>query len=238
MKKLLTLVLAFLLSGCAAIAPVPPTPTAAPTSVPPTPQVVVATVLVTVVPTQEPTQPPTETPAPTQTPQVIVVTATGGAAAPTQAQSNPSTSSSSGATATATLPSDAGGLSKAGAVEFSNLTRSGSYFNLRCPPQDITFGVSTSDLNVVEVDMWYRMEDLTTQPVTISQWENLGKMTSDGHGNYTMNVNTLQNLSPDLRASARAWFDYEFISVAKDGNSLMETPGKISQQVYYLKDCP
>ena len=229
MKKFLTLTLAFLLAGCAAIAPVPPT--AAPTSVPPTPQVVLATVVVTVVPTQEPTQVPTETPAPTQTPQVVVVTATGGAA-----PSNPSTGGA-GATATATLPSDAGGLSKAGEVLFANLTRSGSYFNLRCSPQDITFGVSTSNLSVVEVDMWYRMEDLTTQPVTISEWKNLGKMTGDGHGNYTLDVNTLQQLSPDLRASARAWFDYEFVGIAKDGNSVGNS-GKISQQVYYLKDCP
>ncbi len=232
MKRLLTLTLAFLLAGCAAIAPVPPT--AAPTSVPPTAQVVVATVLVTVVPTQEPTQVPSETPAPTQTPQVVVITATGGA--PTQAPSTPSAGGASG-TATATLPSDAGGLSKSGQVLFTNLTRSGSYFNLRCSPQDITFGVSTSNSAVVEVDFYYRMEDLTTQPITYSDWKNLGKMTGDKSGNYTIDVNTLQNLSPDLRASAKAWFDYEFVAIAKDGNSVGNS-GKISQQVLYLKDCP
>ncbi len=235
MKKLLTLTLAFLLAGCAAIAPVPPT--AAPTSVPPTPAVIIATVLVPAPATQAPAQAPTEVP-PTQTPQVIVVTATqAAAAAPTQAPSNPSTGGGAAATATATLPSNAGGLSKAGDVLFTNLTRSGSYFNLRCSPQDITFGVSTSNGAVVEVDLYYRMEDLTTQPVTTSDWKNLGKMTGDKNGNYTIDVNTVQNLSPDLRASAKAWFDYQFIAIAKDGNSVGNS-GIIAKQVLYLKDCP
>jgi len=230
MKKILILALALVLSGCGALTPV--TPTSAP---PPTAQVIVATVLVPVVATQPPSPVPTDTAVPpTPTPQVVVVTAT---SANTVAAPAATATSSGPATATATLPSDAGGLSKAGVVLFSNLTRSGSYFNLRCPPQDLTFGVSTSDPSVVEVDMWYHMEDLTTQPVTISSLENLGKMTGDGHGNYTIDVNTLQQLSSDLRASAKAWFDYQFVGIAKDGNRVGSS-GVISQQVLYLKDCP
>ena len=227
MKKILILALALVLSGCGALTPV--TPTAAP---PPTAQVVIATVLVPVVATQPPTSVPTDTAIPpTPTPQVVVVTATSAntAAAPTATSSGP-------ATATATLPSDAGGLSKAGVVLFTNLTRSGSYFNYRCPPQDITFGVSTSSVYVTEVDLFYRMEDLTTQPPTISAWKGLGKMNGDKNGNYTLDVNTLQ-LSPDLRTSAKSWFDYQFVGIAKDGNSVGNS-GKISQQVLYLKDCP
>ena len=119
---------------------------------------------------------------------------------------------------------------------FSNLTRSGSYFNFRCPPQDLTFNVTTTNLYVVEVDMFYRMEDLTTQPPTISAWKGLGKMDGDKKGNYTITVNT-QQLSPDLRSNAKSWFDYQFVGIAKDGNSVGNS-GKISQQVYYLKDCP
>ncbi len=227
MKKILILALALVLSGCGALTPV--TPTAAP---PPTAQVIIATVLVPVVATQPSTSVPTDTPIPpTPTPQVVVVTATSAntPAAPTATSSGP-------ATATATLPSDAGGLSKAGVVLFTNLTRSGSYFNFRCPPQDITFGVSTSSVYVTEVDLFYRMEDLTTQPPTISAWKGLGKMTGDKNGNYTLDVNTLQ-LSPDLRTSAKSWFDYQFVGIAKDGNSVGNS-GKISQQVLYLKDCP
>ena len=119
---------------------------------------------------------------------------------------------------------------------FSNLTRSGSYFNFRCPPQELTFNVTTTNLYVVEVDMFYRMEDLTTQPPTISAWKGLGKMNGDKKGNYTITVSTLQ-LSPDLRSNAKSWFDYQFVGIAKDGNSVGNS-GKISQQVYYLKDCP
>jgi hypothetical protein len=227
MKKFLILALALVLSGCSAFSPV--SPTSAP---PPTAQVIIATVLVPVVATQAPTNVPPPTPIPpSPTPQVIVVTAT-----PENTQPAPTTANG-GATATATLPSDAGGLTKGGQVLFTNLTRSGSYFNLRCPPQDITFGVSTSNSAVVEVDFYYRMEDLTTQPTTISDWHNLGKMTGDKNGNYTIDINTLQQLGPDLRASAKAWFDYQFVGIAKDGNSIGNS-GKISQQVLYLKDCP
>ena len=228
MKRILFLALALILASCAPVAPAVQ-PTAA---LPPTPVVLVATVLVPVVQTQIVQATAAPTSLPTQTPQVIVVTTT-----PAAGASPVAGSSTSGATATATLPANAGGLSKAGEVLFTNLTRSGSYFNLRCPPQDITFGVSTSNVYVVEVDFYYRMEDLTTQPITISPWKNVGKMTSDKNGNYTIDVNTLQNLSPDLRASAKAWFDYQYIGIAKDGNAVGNS-GIISQQVLYLKNCP
>lgn len=226
MKKILFLVLALVLASCAPVAPVVQ-PTAA---IPPTPVVLVATVLVPVVQTQlvQATAAPTNPPAPIPTVEAPTLAPTTGAAV------NPSVG---GGTATATLPANAGGLSKAGEVLFTNLTRSGSYFNLRCAPQELTFGVSTSNVYVVEVDLFYRMEDLTTQPITISPWKNAGKMTGDKNGNYTISVNTLQKLSPDLRASAKSWFDYQYIGIAKDGNSVGNS-GIISQQVLYLKDCP
>jgi len=87
------------------------------------------------------------------------------------------------------------------------------------------------------VDFYYRSENLTTQPITISPLKNAAKMTSDKNGNYTINVNTLQQLSPDLRASAKAWFDYQYIGIAKDGNAVGNS-GIISKQILYLKDCP
>jgi len=151
------------------------------------------------------------------------VTATGGAAT--------SEPTSSGAdTPTATLPADAGGNL------FTNLSRSGSFFDLRCLPQELTFKVSTTNLYVVEVDMFYRMEDLTTQPPTLSEWKGLGKMQGDKTGNYTVTINTSQ-LSPDLRSNAKSWFDYQFVGVNKVGDAVGRS-GKISQQVLYLKDCP
>lgn len=230
MKKFLILIMAFVLASCAPVAP-----TALPTvAIPPTPVVLVATVLVPVIQTQivQPTAAPTNPPA-------TIATVESPAQVPTLAPTTGAalTPSASGGTATATLPANAGGLSKAGEVLFTNLTRSGSYFNLRCPPQELTFGVSTSNVYVVEVDLFYRMEDLTTQPITISPWKNAGKMTNDKNGNYTITVNTLQKLSPDLRASAKSWFDYQYIGIAKDGNPVGNS-GIISQQILYLKDCP
>lgn len=218
MKKILILALALALSGCGAFAPVAPTP-----APPPTAQVIIATVLVPVVATQPPTAVPTDTPVPpSPTPQVIVVTATSGntAAAATN---------SGGATATATLPASAMG------DLFTSLTRSGSFFDLRCLPQDITFSGSTANLAVTEVDLYYRMEDLTTQPSEISAWKNLAKMNSDKNGNYTLDVNTSM-LSPDLRAPAKAWFDYQLVGFNKYAQRVGGS-GIISQQVLYLKDC-
>ncbi|MBI1793002.1 MAG: hypothetical protein HYR70_02265 [Chloroflexi bacterium] len=221
MKKFLILALALIVTGCA-----PAAPTALPAAViPPTPVVVVATVLVPVVQTQivQPTAAPTEAPANTPVPQPTQEP-------PTAAPANTSAPSSGAGTATATLPADAGGNL------FTNLTRSGSYFNLRCLPQDITFSVSTTNYAVAEVDFWYRFEDLTTQPITYSEWKNLGKMTSDKNGNFTINFNTMQ-INPDLRAADKAWIDYQFVGVSKTGDAVGRS-GKISQQILYLKNCP
>jgi hypothetical protein len=224
MKKILILALALLLSACSALSPVSPTATSAP---PPTAQVIIATVLVPVVQTQvPPTLAPTAVPA-SPTPQVIVVTATG---APANNAAAPTAANSGAATATATLPAGAMG------DLFSSLSRTGSYFNLRCLPQDITFSGTTTNIYVTEVDFYYRMEDLTTQPPTISEWKNYGKMTSDGNGNYTIDVSTLQ-LSPDLRTPAKEWFDYQLVGFNKNADRVGGS-GKISQQVLYLKDCP
>jgi len=208
MKKFLILALALVLSGCSAFSPV--SPTSAP---PPTAQVIIATVLVPVVATQPPT------------PQVIVVTAT-----PANTQVVPSPTNSGGATATATLPAGAGG------DLFTSLSRSGSYFALNCLPKDITFNVSTSNIYVTEVHFYYHMEDLTTQPPTISTPKDGGKMVGDKNGNYTIDFNTLM-ISPDTRATAKAWFDYQFVGFNKLGDKVGSS-GVITQQVYYTKDCP
>ena len=221
MKKFLILALALVLSGCSAFTPV--SPTSAP---PPTAQVIIATVLVPVVATQAPTNVPTETPIPpSPTPQVIVVTAT-----PGNTQAAPTAAISGGATATATLSPFAGG------DLFTNLTRSGSYFALNCLPKDITFSVSTSNVYVTEVHFYYHMEDLTTQPPTISTPKDGGKMVGDKNGNYTIDFNTLM-ISPDTRATAKAWFDYQFVGFNKLGDKVGSSL-VITKQIYYTKDCP
>ena len=219
MKKIITLALAFVLTGCGAIAPAA-TPTAAPTS---TPVVLVQTVMVTVIPTQEPTEVPTDTPAPTLTPQIIVVTATGGA--PAAAPAN-TTEANSQITPSATLPANAGG------DLFTNLTRSGDHFALRCQPDTITFGVSTANEFVTQVDFYYRIEDRLS--ISISNWVNAGKMQTDKRGNFTIDFKSL-SVDPDLR-SHKAWFDYEFVGINK-GQAAIGRSAKIAKQITYTIDC-
>jgi predicted small lipoprotein YifL len=221
MKKLLILALAFVLTGCGALAPA-----ATPTAVPPTatPVVLVQTVEVTVIPTQGATAIPTVTPAPTSTPQVIVVTATGGAAA---ASTNPTAAATQPAeAATATLPANVGGQ------YFTNLTRSGDLFYLRCQPDTINFGISTSNPYISEVDLFYRTEDRLSTSIT--DWKNGGKMVSDKNGNFTLAF-TSAMVAPDFRTH-RAWFDYEFVGVNKYGDAVGRT-ARISQQITYKIDC-
>ena len=227
MKKLLTLTLAFVLTGCGALSPA-----ATPTAVLPTatPVVIVQTVVVTVVPTQEPTEVASNTPAPTPSPEVIVVTATGGAAAASTNLTNPASPTPIGGAAipvvTAPYPANVGG------GFFTNLTRSADTFYLKCQPDTINFGVSTGNPYITEVDLFYRIEDRLS--VTLTNWKDGGKMVSDKNGNFTMAF-TGAMVTPDSR-SHKAWFDYEFVGINKLGDTVGRS-AKISQQVTYKIDC-
>ncbi len=212
MKKALTLALGFVLSACSALSPAP-TATAAPTS---TPVVVVQTVLVTVIPTEAPTSTPLPTPTPMPSPTPV----------PTTAANAISASPASAESPTATLPANAGG------DLFTNLTRSGDHFALKCLPNTITFGVSTANVYVTEVDIYYRIEDRLS--VSISNWHNTGAMQSDKNGNFTNTLNA-SVVDPDLR-SHRAWFDYQFIGLNKYGD-VVGRSARISQQITYTIDC-
>ncbi len=213
MKRFVTLALGLMLSACSAL-PGVAAPTAGPTS---TPVVVVQTVVVTVIPTQPPTLPPTATSVPTATPvpPATVAAVLPSAAAP--AASGP---------ATATLPANAGG------DLFTNLTRSGDHFALKCLPDTITFGVSTANPYVVEVDIYYRIEDRLS--VSISNWHNAGPMQSDKNGNFTINL-PASAVDPDLRTH-KGWFDYQFVGINKTGDAVGRS-AKISQQITYTIDC-
>jgi hypothetical protein len=226
MKKLITIALAFVLTGCGALAPAA-TPTAAPSS---TPVVLVQTVEVTVIPTQQPTEVPTDTPAPTQTPQIVVVTATGGAAPAAAGPTNTAeaNASTSGITPTATLPADVGG------GMFTNFTRSGDKLSLRCPsqPDTITFGVTRTNELITQVDFYYRIEDRLS--VSMSGWISAGSMVSDKQGNFTLAFKSL-SVDPDVR-SHKAWLDYQFVAVNHLGAAIGRS-ARISQQITYTIDC-
>lgn len=221
MKKVITLALGLILSACSAL-PLAPAPTAGPTS---TPVVVVQTVVVTVIPTEAPTLAPTATPNPTATPLPPPTAAAPAAAAP--AAANPTGAAPAAAESpTATLPANAGG------DLFTNLTRSSDHFALKCLPSTITFGVSTSNVYVTEVDIFYRIEDRLS--VSISNWHNAGKMNTDKNGNFTMDV-PASAVDPDLR-SHRAWFDYQFVGLNKYGDAVGRS-ARIVQQITYTIDC-
>jgi hypothetical protein len=209
MKRILIVLLAFSLSACAA-AP------AQPTAVPPTPQVIIATVLVTV---EQPTAvPPTAVP-----PTAVPPTAAPPVAPPAATEAAPA----SGATPTATLPSSAGGPA------FADLARSGSFLDLRCQPLSITFNVTATNPSVVQVDFWYRLQD--QQGTSITEWKNFGPMETDKNGHFSLEFTSL-DVHPDLRF-AKAWFDYEFIGLAKSGD-VVGRSAKITKQIVYMIDCP
>ncbi len=221
MKKLLVLALAFILTGCAALAPAP---TAAPTT---TPQIVIQTVVVTVLVTVPPSETPvpsaTWTPIPTFTPQPTSLTTTPGTPMGTGTAETPAANGSP----SATLPADAGG------GLFTNLTRSGDQFAFNCQPDTITFGVSTANTSVTEVDLFYRLE--YKQSSSITNWVDIGKMQSDNTGNFTYDFKT--SLIPsDLRGQT-AWFDYQFVGLNNLGQ-VVGRSARILQQVSYSPKCP
>jgi hypothetical protein len=210
MRRFLFVLLAFTLSGCGALAPAQPTP------VPPTPQVIIATVLVTV---EAPSPiPPTAVP-----PTAVPPTAVPPPAQPAATEAAPA----SGATATATLPVSAGG------PVFTDLVRSGSFLSLRCQPLSIVFNVTSINPSVVQVDFWYRLQD--QQGTSITEWKNFGPMDTDKNGHFSLEFKS-EDVHPDLRF-ARAWFDYEFIGLAKSGD-VVGRSAKITKQITYMIDCP
>jgi len=214
LKKVILVILGLTLSACGAL------PSSAPEA--PTAAVIVQTVLVTVIPTQEPTNVPPATLAASATPQVVVVTATPEVLATGSAPS----ATVSAAEATAPFPPNPGG------DVFTNLTRSGDKFSLRCQPDTISFGVSTSNVYVTGVDFWYRLQDRLS--VSITGWMFGGSMESDKHGNFTIAF-PASRVDEDVR-SHRAWFDYQFVGVNKTGD-VVGRSAKLAKQVTYTIDC-
>jgi len=225
MKKLLVLLLAVALVACSA--PAAPTEQAAPVVEQPsaTPVVVVQTVVV------EATQAPTDVPAPTEVPPTavpptvappVVVTVV---VQPTQAA----------AVAVADTPSS--GVipldNALGRGVFTNMTMSSNAFTLRCFPRDITFNITTANLDIKDVMFYYRVVDL--KRLYPSEWKNFGKMVANGNGNFTLTF-TGENIHPDIRIDG-SWFDFQFVGLSKSGDRV-DGSDKIEQLVKYTFDCP
>ncbi len=218
MKRLTLTLFAFLLAGCSALQPVPPTPQ--PTPVPPTPQVILATVIVTVIPTDAPTSTPlpTNTPLPTlelptQTPSVEVTPATETA---TPFGGGP-----------VTVPASLNGSA------FGSIILSSGRFSLRCEPQSITFDVTASDPYVSVVEFYYRIRSKAS--TFAPDWSRGGNLLSDGGGHFTLTYNA-SDVVPDNR-EANGWFDFQLVGL----NKLGQVVGRseiIPELITYTFDCP
>lgn len=225
MKKLLvlSLILLIALSSCDAFAntaeaPAPAEPTAAPpTPVPPTAEVIVVTVEVPMEVTAEQaaapeptaTQPPA--PAPTEAPATE--------APPTEAAP----------------PADNGLLTTDSTFwggYFKDVTYSSDSFSLRCQPKEVTITATATDPYIVDVDLYYRIED--RQGTYITEWKNTGKMKSTGNGVFTKTISG-EDIHPDLR-KALAWFDFQLVGLNKQADAVGRTE-KIIQLITYTIDC-
>ena len=218
MKKPALLLLVLVLTACTAATEAP---VAAPTDVPSTatPIVIVQTVLVE--PTQVPTEvPPTPVP-PTTAPVVVTVVVE-----PTQVPPASAPADSNAASSEVLFDNALGG------GYFLNMKASGDKFSLRCFPLDVTFLLQSTNPTIVDVEMWYRLED--RQGTGIREWENAGKMKTDNNGNFSL-VFKGEDVKPDLRMEY-AWFDVQFIGLAKSGEVVTRSE-KIVQQLTYTIDC-
>lgn len=218
MRKLVLLLLAFVLTACGAA---PATATQAPAEVVAQPtqtaMVVVETVVVTVVPTDMPTEVPSATPLPppTEVPPTAVP--------PTQAVSAPAETTSGGPITV----DDA-----LGAGWFVNMTRSKNELALRCQlNKEITFYVKATDPNITMVDFFYRIVDKSTG--TAFEWQSGGRMIPDGSGGFTLTFSGDQ-VNANYRKPS-AWLDYQF--AGSNNTGVVGRSEKIEKQINYSFDC-
>ena len=198
-------------------------PAEQPTTIPPTAEVIVVTVEVPVEVSAEPTMaPPTAEPTATQPPAPEPTTAPPTEVPPTEAA--PAASAPSGGP----LVVDSslwGGY-------FQDITYSNDSFALRCPPRDITITAKTIDPYIVDVELYYRIED--RQGTSITEWKNAGKMDAKSDGTFTMTISG-EDIHPDLR-KALAWYDFQLIGLNTGGGAVGRSE-KISQLVTYSIEC-
>ena len=220
MKKLIvfSLILAVTLTACDALYSPTQEPVVEPTTVPPTAEVIVVTVEVpvevtSVVPAEPPAPEPTATQPPPPAPSE---------AAPTEAAPVESAPSGGPLAVDASLW---GGY-------FKDITYSTDKFSLRCQPKEITITATAVDPYIVDVDLYYRIED--RQGTYITEWKNVGKMKTTGNGVFTKTFSG-EDIHPDLR-KALAWFDFQLVGLNKQADAVGRTE-KIVQLVTYTIDC-
>lgn len=222
MRKIILFTLALVLAACSS----PAAPTEAPAAVvaqpSQTPVVVVQTVVVpaTAAPTDVP--PPTPVP-PTAEPVVVTVVV--------QASPVPPTAAPADASANANAPI---ALDPAlGRGVFSSMTMSSAAFTLRCFPRDITFNVTTPNLDIADVAFYYRIVDL--KRLYPSEWKAFGKMNADGNGAFSLTFSG-EDVNSNLRIDG-SYLDFQFVGLSKSGD-VVDRSEKIQELVKYTFDCP
>jgi hypothetical protein len=222
MKRIVFLLLVSVLALSACASPVPTEP---PAAAPPEPSPTPVVVTVVVEPTQAPPQapPPTEVP-PTAAPVVITVVVE-----PTQAPAVQPQPSAPTADPNAPVTIDP----VLGRGVFTNMTVSSANLTLRCTPREIVFNVTTPNLDIKDVELYYRVVDL--KRLYPSEWKAFGKMIANGNGNFTITFSG-ENVHPNLRIDG-SWLDFQFVGLAKSGN-VVDRSEKIESLVKYTFDCP
>ena len=220
MKKLFILLLAVVLVACSAPAAPTEQPVAAVVEPSATPVVVIQTVVV------EATQAPTEVPPPTAVPPTAAPVVVTVVVQPTQEAAVQPTTQPAG---DAPIALD----NVLGKGVFTNMTMSSSNLTLRCAPRDITFNITTPNIDIADVVFYYRTVDL--KRLYPKEWKAFGKMDANGNGNFTLTFSG-EDVSPDWRLD-NSWFEFQFVGLAKSGN-VIDQSQKIEELVKYTFDCP
>jgi hypothetical protein len=220
MKKIAILMLAAILAACSA--PVAPTqaPVAAVIEPSATPVVVIQTVVV------EATQAPTEVPPPTAVPPTVAPVVVTVVVQPTTAPVQPAPAQPSGDAPIALDDALGKGV-------FTNMTMSNNTLTLRCSPRDITFNITTPNIDIVDVVFYYRIVDL--KRLYPKEWKAFGKMDANGNGNFSLTFKG-EDVDPNWRLDG-SWFEFQFVGLAKSGN-VVDQSQKIQELVKYTYDCP
>jgi hypothetical protein len=113
------------------------------------------------------------------------------------------------------------------------MTMSGNAFTLRCFPRDITFNITTPNLDIADVVFYYRIVDL--KRLYPSEWKTFGKMAPDGNGNFSLTFSG-EDVNPNIRLDG-SWFDFQFVGLSKSGD-VVDRSEKIQELVKYTFDCP
>ncbi len=221
MKKVVILLLAVVLVACSAPAAPTEQPVAAVAEPSATPVVIVQTVVV------EATQAPTEVPPPTAVPPTAAPVVVTVVVQPTQepAQAQPTQAPAGDAPIA---------LDEAlGKGVFTNMTMSSNTLTLRCAPRDITFNITTPNIDIKDVVFYYRIVDI--KRLYPKEWKAYGKMDANGNGNFSLTFKG-EDVDPNWRLDG-SWFEFQFVGLAKSGN-VVDQSQKIEELVKYTFDCP